>query len=315
MIKLDVITGFLGAGKTTYIKGIIDSGVLSHEKIVILENEFGTVNIDSQLLEDSGIPVYEVTKGCICCTLQKDFVNTLSEIHNKIKPDRVLIEPSGIFMLESLKGLLEDPLLKPYYQLNSITTIVDTSLFDGRLLPMEGFIGNQIKFADYVVLSKVEKHKLNVENAMVFIGRYNDKAQIDSWLGDKQAPAFSFVDVTESHYYSNTGDSNHPNEYESHTLTISRPLSEKQLQELESKLCKQEFGVIIRLKGIVKVDDRYYEIQYSSDHFEKRPTNLQIETRLVFIGQHLDIMKINRWLVPNLQSIKIGGVISGGQRI
>ena len=235
MIKLDVISGFLGAGKTTFIKQLISEKVFESERIVILENEYGEVNIDSKFLGQSKIPIYEITKGCICCSLKNDFVTTLNEIIS-LKPDRIIIEPSGIFMFETLTELLKSEQLKDSYRLNSVTSIVDVMLFTGEFIPMQGLIGNQIKHANIVLLSKTSSlNSINKENVVKFIKEYNLNTNIVVWEPSKPIKSLMMylfdnsknksididhkVNINNNHAHINT----HQN-VESETILITRPI-------------------------------------------------------------------------------------------
>ena len=126
MTKIDIISGFLGAGKTTFIKKMIDE-VFKGEKIVLIENEFGEVGIDGGFLKDAGIQITEMNSGCICCSLVGDFGKSLSEVLTKYKPDRIIIEPSGVGKLSDVMKAVIDVSADMDVALNSAVTIVDAA--------------------------------------------------------------------------------------------------------------------------------------------------------------------------------------------
>jgi len=126
MTKIDIISGFLGAGKTTFIKKMIDEA-FTGEKIVLIENEFGEVGIDGGFLKDAGIQITEMNSGCICCSLVGDFGKNLNEVITKYHPDRILIEPSGVGKLSDVIKAVQDVQSEIDAKLNSFTTVVDVT--------------------------------------------------------------------------------------------------------------------------------------------------------------------------------------------
>ena len=122
MIKVDVISGFLGAGKTTLIKKIFES-VLKKEKVVLIENEFGEVGVDSTFLKESGIQIKEINAGCICCSLVGDFSSSMSEVIERYNPERIIIEPSGVGKLSDIVNAILK--LQEKLQINILATVVD----------------------------------------------------------------------------------------------------------------------------------------------------------------------------------------------
>ena len=126
MTKIDIISGFLGAGKTTFIKKLLQEAI-SGEQVVLIENEFGEIGIDGGFLKDSGIEIREMNSGCICCSLVGDFGKSLSEVLTKYKPDRIIIEPSGVGKLSDVMKAVIDVSADMDVALNSAVTIVDAA--------------------------------------------------------------------------------------------------------------------------------------------------------------------------------------------
>ena len=124
MTKIDIISGFLGAGKTTFIKKMIDE-VFKGEKIVLIENEFGEVGIDGGFLKDAGIEITEMNSGCICCSLVGDFGTALKKVITEYAPDRIIIEPSGVGKLSDVIKAVKDVAEEVEVQLDSYTTVAD----------------------------------------------------------------------------------------------------------------------------------------------------------------------------------------------
>ena len=153
MTKIDIISGFLGAGKTTFIKKMLDE-VFAGEKIVLIENEFGEVGIDGGFLKDSGIEITEMNSGCICCSLVGDFGKNLHEVIDKYHPDRILIEPSGVGKLSDVMKSVIDVEKEEDVKLNGLITVVNALKASKQMKAFGEFFNNQIEYATTVVLSR-----------------------------------------------------------------------------------------------------------------------------------------------------------------
>ena len=153
MTKIDIISGFLGAGKTTFIKKMIDE-VFKGEKIVLIENEFGEVGIDGGFLKDAGIQITEMNSGCICCSLVGDFGRNLHEVIDKYHPDRILIEPSGVGKLSDVMKSVIDIEKEEDVKLNGLVTVVNALKASKQMKAFGEFFNNQIEYATVVVLSR-----------------------------------------------------------------------------------------------------------------------------------------------------------------
>ena len=154
MIKIDVISGFLGAGKTTLIKKLFESG-FHGEKIVLIENEFGEIGIDGGFLKESGVKIKEINSGCICCSLVGDFSKSMKEVISMYQPDRIIVEPSGVGKLSDIVGAIvkvDAPL-----QLNILATVVDGPKCKVYLKNFGEFFINQVDAADTIIVNKVDK--------------------------------------------------------------------------------------------------------------------------------------------------------------
>ena len=154
MIKIDVISGFLGAGKTTLIKKLFESRI-KNEKVVLIENEFGEIGVDGAFLKDSGVEIKEINSGCICCSLVGDFSKSMKEIVEKFAPDRIIIEPSGVGKLSDIiKAIekVEEPL-----KINIVATVVDGGKCKMYFKNFGEFYDDQIKQANTVIVSKTDK--------------------------------------------------------------------------------------------------------------------------------------------------------------
>ncbi|MDD6307590.1 MAG: GTP-binding protein, partial [Clostridiales bacterium] len=153
MTKIDIISGFLGAGKTTFIKKMLDE-VFKGEKIVLIENEFGEVGIDGGFLKDAGIEISELNSGCICCSLVGDFGKNLHEVIEKFHPNRILIEPSGVGKLSDVMKSVIDVEKEEDVKLNGLITVVNALKASKQMKAFGEFFNNQIEYATTVVLSR-----------------------------------------------------------------------------------------------------------------------------------------------------------------
>ena len=153
MTKIDIISGFLGAGKTTFIKKMIDEA-FKGEQIVLIENEFGEVGIDGGSLKDAGIQITEMNSGCICCSLVGDFGKNLNEVITKYHPDRILIEPSGVGKLSDVMKSVIDIEKEQDVKLNALVTVVNALKASKQMKAFGEFFNNQIEYATTVILSR-----------------------------------------------------------------------------------------------------------------------------------------------------------------
>lgn len=177
MAKVDIFSGFLGAGKTTLIKKLI-AEAYEEEKIVLIENEFGEIGVDSGFLKDTGVQINEMNSGCICCTLVGDFGRALNEVIDTYDPDRILIEPSGVGKLSDVIIAVQD-LKNDRIELNGFTTVVDAKKARVYMTNFGEFYQNQVEHASSIILShtgSLSEQKL--DKCIELLRRYNDHAAI-----------------------------------------------------------------------------------------------------------------------------------------
>ena len=178
MTEIDIISGFLGAGKTTFIKKLLQEAI-SGEQVVLIENEFGEIGIDGGFLKDSGIEIREMNSGCICCSLVGDFGKSLSEVLTKYKPDRIIIEPSGVGKLSDVMKAVIDVSADMDVALNSAVTIVDAAKCKMYMKNFGEFFNNQIENAGTVVLSRTDiTDTAKIQKDVEMIREKNPKAAI-----------------------------------------------------------------------------------------------------------------------------------------
>ena len=197
MTKIDIISGFLGAGKTTLIKKLL-SDAYKGEQVVLIENEFGEIGIDGGFLKEAGIEIREMNSGCICCSLVGDFGKSLHEVVDTYHPDRILIEPSGVGKLSDVIKAVQDVQGEIDAELNSFTTVVDVTKCKIYRKNFGEFFSNQIEYAGAVILSRTDKAKPEkIQESVVLLRELNEKAPIIT-TPIEQLPGEKILETMES---------------------------------------------------------------------------------------------------------------------
>lgn len=307
MIKIDIVSGFLGAGKTTMLNKLIKHIVDKKEKVVLIENEFGKVPIDADLIQNEGMELFEINQGCICCTVKSDFLSTLSEIAGKYNPDRVLFEPSGIFILEDALEILKVPDIKSRYTVNSLTTIVDSINYLKQSNKFGYFFESQIKHVHTLVLSKVRQveardidrvvEDLGIKNLSAsIIAKDWDELTVDDMehilAGGKTdvLEAFSSDTGIEGSHFSIPGHG-----FESIAIKEATRFNTSALEAVLKKLASGALGDVVRAKGFIpsEGDSGYFEFSLVSDTYKIEYFKGKRSTKAVVIGLGLKNHEIN----------------------
>ena len=178
MTKIDIVSGFLGAGKTTLIKKLLKDA-LAGTRVVLIENEFGEIGIDGGFLKESGIEIREMNSGCICCSLVGDFGTSLREVMDTYAPERILIEPSGVGKLSDVMKAIQDAAEGSDMELNSAVAVVDASKCKIYIKNFGEFFVNQIEYAGTIILTRTDKvSDAKIAECVELLRRHNDKATI-----------------------------------------------------------------------------------------------------------------------------------------
>ena len=178
MVKIDIISGFLGAGKTTLIKKLLKEA-FEGEQVVLIENEFGEIGIDGGFLKDAGIEIREMNSGCICCSLVGDFGTSLKEVVTKYNPDRILIEPSGVGKLSDVIKAVQGVQDEVDIKLNSYTTVVDAKKCKMYMKNFGEFFDNQIQYAGAIIMSRTDiATEKKVQESLELLRSLNKEAAI-----------------------------------------------------------------------------------------------------------------------------------------
>ena len=319
MTKIDIISGFLGAGKTTLIKKLIEEG-FKGEKLVLIENEFGEIGIDGGFLKDAGVQITEMNSGCICCSLVGDFGTALKKVITEYAPDRIIIEPSGVGKLSDVIKAVKDVAEEVEVQLDSYTTVADVSKCKIYMKNFGEFFNNQIESANTIVLSRTQTASQDkIEKAVAMIREHNAEATIittpwDDIDGSKIKEAmqnhksvkdalFEDEDEHEHHHHHDHDDEcscgchDHDHHHHHHADEVftswgketPHKFNEDKLKETLDELANtEEYGIILRAKGIVPSDGTdwlYFDLV--PGEYEIRKGNPDITGKLCVIGSKL----------------------------
>ncbi|MDV4149663.1 GTP-binding protein [Clostridium sp. AL.422] len=306
-IKIDIFSGFLGAGKTFLIKKLINEGAYN-ENIAIIENEFGEVSIDALILRDSNIKVKEINSGCICCEVTGDFKEAILEVINKYNPSRLIVEPSGVAKLTDIIKIFKEPKLKEKIQIDNIITVIDPEKFDTYFKNFKDFYEDQILNTKKIVISRAQNlEKENLDNILMKIKKINKKAVIisEDWRKIKG------INIL----YNEESNNININEYSGIKAKLRTIESTKAKDVFESfaiypndKFSKLEllskfkfisttssFGDVIRAKGVVKLKDNSFgQFDFVKDEFEIRKINNSRSSVISFIGVNLNKKEIEK---------------------
>lgn len=320
MTKIDIISGFLGAGKTTLIKKLL-KGAYQGEQVVLIENEFGEIGIDGGFLKEAGIEIREMNSGCICCSLVGDFGTALVEVVEKYHPDRIIIEPSGVGKLSDVIKAVENVKDKCEIQLNSYTTVADVKKCKMYLRNFGEFFSNQIAYAGTIVLSRTDvADEKKVKEAIELIRSLNESAHIITTPVEQLEPeqvkavmenekadlADELLKEAHEHHHHHHHDHDeececgcHDHDHHHHHADevfiswgreTAKKYSREDLEKILAELSKDsdEYGIVLRAKGMLP--DAAGEWHY----FDMVPEETEIRTgapeftgRICVIGSKL----------------------------
>lgn len=317
MTKVDIISGFLGAGKTTFIKLLIEN-VFAGEKLVLIENEFGEIGIDGGFLKDAGIEITEMNSGCICCTLVGDFSKALRKVIEEYHPDRVLIEPSGVGKLSDVSKAIEHVKKEADIEIEGRITIVDGKKAKMYLKNFGEFFKNQVAYANTIVVSRtqmMEDH--SIEECVKMLREENKEASIISTSWDKLSkeaiehalsPDTQLEGIFEEekcpvcdheHHHEGACGCGHEHHHHHHHHAdeiftswgqeTAHKYTEEELDFLLKALSETEgYGTILRAKGIVEMENgSWKQFDLVPQEYEVRESAADYTGRLCVIGTDL----------------------------
>ena len=317
MTKIDIISGFLGAGKTTLIKKLIEQA-FKGEKLVLIENEFGEIGIDGGFLKDAGVQITEMNSGCICCSLVGDFGTALKQVITDYTPDRIIIEPSGVGKLSDVIKAVKDVSGNLDVELDSYTTVADVSKVKIYMKNFGEFFNNQIESANTIILSRTQTTTQDkIEKAVAMIREKNDHATIITTPWDeidgaaireamqnyKSLEETMMDEAKKGHDHDHDHgdectcgchDHDHHHHHADEVFTswgkeTPHKYNEDKLREILDTLADTEkYGVILRAKGIVPGDaGEWLYFDLVPGEFEIRKGKADITGKLCVIGSKL----------------------------
>ena len=310
MIKVDVISGFLGAGKTTLVKKLLKA--YENEKVILIENEFGDIGIDGDIVERDGFDVVEITSGCICCIMKKDFVNIFGKILEGYNPERIIIEPTGISILSEIIEVLKRPEFEEKCTINSLITVIDGINYLQHRDVFGEFFEDQITNAGTLVVSKsqlVDKEIL--DETIKSLRELNSRSPIitANWSGmnhdDIQKLLKLDINIDFSDLFHTEYKPCSDNQFNALGIKTSKKFTEESLKEVMEKLKGFEFGMVIRGKGFVRGVNQDLEFSYANGQYEIYESKLESTGKLCIIGKDLNDKKIKK-----LFNTKIGGLLN-----
>jgi len=291
MVKTHVISGFLGAGKTTLIKKMLE--YYKNEKVIVLENEFGEVGIDGEMIKNHGFHVIELKNGCICCSIKLNFKEELINIIEKFNPNRIIIEPTGIGMLSEIIKVLNKPDLKEKCSINSLVTIIDSINYFDYLETFGEFYQDQIENASTIILSKTQfVDKSTLDNIITSLKEFNSRAYVFKNCWDDLSVPELLLTIEDKLFL----DIDHRNiidkkivdkNIESISFNIYKNLKKDNIVKILKNLSQGHLGNIIRVKGFVNSDEGVIEFNYINGNFTLNLVNLEIEGKACIIGENL----------------------------
>ena len=328
MTKIDIFSGFLGAGKTTLIKKLI-SEAFKGEKLVLIENEFGEIGIDGGFMKDAGIEITEMNSGCICCSLVGDFGRALEKVLTELAPDRILIEPSGVGKLSdvirAVQGVSSDDA-----KLNSFTTVVDANKCKMYMKNFGEFFGDQITHAGTIILSHTDKTPdAKLAECVAIIREHNADCRIVTtpWSeldGAAILAAIEGADTLEDelkrlaeeaadghhhhHHHHDDGEAcscgHHHHHHHGHDadevftswgVETTKKFTREELESILTAFDEDsvKYGLILRAKGIVAGEGGvWYHFDFVPDGIDVRVGSADVTGRLCVIGSHLNESEI-----------------------
>ena len=288
-MKILLISGFLGAGKTTFIKEMAKNINL---EFVVLENEYADIGVDGDFLDEKNLNVWEMSEGCICCSMKGDFKSSIKRIYSEINPEYLVIEPTGVGMLSSIIENIRE-INNDDIEILSPLTLIDITSFKEYLETFNNFFIDNLKNTGKVILTKLENfNSFDIENIKREISKINSNLEIviDDY---RTFPKEWFGEILNKNIDNKIIDKDFSLKTHINLRTFSKEnINLKTMDELGlllNKLVNGDFGKIYRAKGIVKVDGYWGKFNLVYKNFEMEPITDAKGTKIVIIGNNLDI--------------------------
>ena len=288
-MKILLVSGFLGAGKTTFIKEMAKNINL---EFVVLENEYADIGVDGDFLDEKNLNVWEMSEGCICCSMKGDFKSSIKRIYSEINPEYLIIEPTGVGMLSSIIENIREINNNDIEVLSPIT-LIDITSFSEYLETFNSFFTDNLKNTGKVILTKLENSNyFEIENIKNEILKINNNLEILT-TDYRTFPKKWFGEILNKNIDNKIIDKNFSLKTHINLRTFSKEnINLETMDELGlflNKLVNGDFGKIYRAKGIVKIDGYWGKFNLVYKNFEMEPITDAKGTKIVIIGNNLDI--------------------------
>ena len=288
-MKILLVSGFLGAGKTTFIKELAKNINL---EFVVLENEYADIGVDKDFLDEKNLNVWEMSEGCICCSMKGDFKSSIKRIYSEINPEYLAVEPTGVGMLSSIIENIRD-INNNDIEILSPITLIDITSFSEYLETFNSFFTDNLKNTEKVILTKLENSNyFEIENIKNEILKINNNLEImtDDYRNFQKE---WFGEILNKSIDNKIIDKNFSLKTHINLRTFSKEnVNLKTMDELGlllNRLVNGDFGKIYRAKGIVKIDGYWGKFNLVYKNFEMEPISDAKTTKIVIIGNNLDI--------------------------
>ena len=314
MTKIDIFSGFLGAGKTTLIKKLIEEAYHG-EQLVLIENEFGEIGIDGGFLQEAGISITEMNSGCICCSLVGDFGKALEKVLEEYHPDRILIEPSGVGKLSDVIRAVQNVPMEGV-QLNGFTTVVDATKAKMYMKNFGEFFNNQVEHASAIILSRTQGMPREKLDACVKLLREKNAdativttpwdelngAQLLAAMERRDTLAAALEELEHEHHHHHHHDEDeececgcHEHHHHHHADDVftswgqetAHTFTEAELHSILDELDTGDYGQVLRAKGIVAGENGWWHFDYVPGEANIRIGAAGVTGRLCVIGAEL----------------------------
>lgn len=288
-MKILLVSGFLGAGKTTFIKEMAKNINL---EFVVLENEYADIGVDKDFLDEKNLDVWEMSEGCICCSMKGDFKSSIKRIYSEINPEYLLIEPTGLGMLSSIIENIKELNNEDIEILRPIS-LIDVTSFDEYLESFNNFFLDNLKNTGKVILTKLESiNPLEIENIKNRILELNADLEIET-NDYRNFPKKWFAELLNRNLDNKVIDKNFSMGTHINLRTFSKEnINLKTMDELGlllNRLVNGDFGKVYRVKGIIKIDGYWGKFNLVYKNFEMEAIEKAEITKIVVIGNNLDI--------------------------
>lgn len=302
MINLDIISGFLGSGKTTLIKKYLEA--YKNEKIVVIENEFGKIGIDKDIIKKDGLEIIELQNGCICCSMKLNFKDAILKVINDFNPERIIIEPTGVAMLSEIVFMISNEEIKAKCKISSLITVLDAINYFNYIDSFGEFFEDQLLNADLILLSKTKNLKQNEidnisnslkqldKNLNILIKDW-DKISIKNLKSECNLNTLKYKNKEDK--YKNIDLS--MNEISTVSFSDFKIKDVEKLKEIFDNFKNKEYGEIIRSKGFLKTSSgNVFEFNYVNGILDICNSDVDTNSKICIIGKKLEKEKLKKLL-------------------